>query len=179
MENNRRAGPPAALVSSSNTSNSSTYRNPAFQPSSVNGLRSHKVESTVRKRTASRSAFDMQYGGSTPDLSSKSPYYGAHNTNSSNSGFFASSSVPPAGAEVYSNPSYNGELDCDQDSDTGECKTEEEKRRRSLKLAYDLDDELSPRQSAVNYLFPADVTTMPSNNSRVATSLDDTGNVEV
>ena len=134
-----------SIACSSSTSNSSTYRNPTFEPPSNNSpdIAQPDIRFVPGKRAIqTRSAhYNLQYGGSTPDLSSKSPYYGAHNTNNSSNLLFTPVKHPgtlsQGGDEPHSSSFVNAAF-VDQDADTGEYRPEDafNPRRSSMKRAY-------------------------------------------
>nr|XP_026696595.1 probable phospholipid-transporting ATPase VD isoform X1 [Ciona intestinalis] len=121
-----------ASTSVTSTSSSSTYRNPAFMhvPDTFVSSEIEQQKQPVRPTQLpnpgvdlARDAMSFQYGGSTPDLSTASPYYGMHNysnNNSSNESWAQPPSHPPPENPVVLpgvlNQSYIG-LSDDEDDD--------------------------------------------------------------
>lgn len=158
----RRVFTESSSLASSSTSGSSTYRNPTFQPQSKPFDKPDHPPPTHLFQTGPEDdpivyVHDPKYSASTPDLTSASPYYGIQNSNNSHS-VLRQRPLPLSGpdkhpsAQAYANIAFAGAMECEQDSDTGECQSTKPPRL-SMKLAYgdyDLTDQLdaTPVESA-------------------------------
>ena len=158
MEKNRKYNRSSDISSSLNSSasGSSTYRNPAFQPQSLDLSKAphqEKLFQGVPAEGPPASVYDCKLSASTPDLTTTSPYYRFQNHNNSNNRLrhqaWPQSDAPKRTfTQAYVNSAFSGPLECDQDSDTGECRTEVSIiPRPSIKYAYgdyDLSDDVMP-----------------------------------